>query len=157
MLALSESLKSALEAYDWQDRVRGIGMLEKLAKDRLLLILLPLYSVFLFTSFPANFPDAIKSATPKLVEMTVADDVEDVRNAGVQSLKALVQDGVLNAPLCFLSHFLSFPDQARANIKLAFRESLQPAFESDDWQHRVRAVALLLELAKDSLSLIYLA
>jgi hypothetical protein len=37
--------------------------------------------------------------------MTVANDDEDVHSAGMQLLKALVQDGMLNSPLCAESGF----------------------------------------------------
>jgi hypothetical protein len=103
---------------------------------------------YLFSS-PADFQDVVKSSLPKLVEMTVTDDDEDVHNAGMQSLKVLVQDSALTMPLCCGSDRLFFLDQAREIIKLTLLPNLQP-FEAYDWRVRARAIDTLVTLVKDS-------
>jgi hypothetical protein len=105
--------------------------------------------------FLVEFKNTVQSSIPKLVEMVVNNDNEDVRTAGIKSLAALADDGVWNSAtfVIYPTYYICLLDNFRALIEAELPESLESVLKNSDWRVRAGWINILAILSKNCMLL----
>lgn len=88
--------------------------------------------VILDPSFPADFRDNVHLAIPKLIGITLDDEDEDVRSAGVTGLTSLARDGIMNLFIFLVRFYIFISDKLQDTIIQALPKSLDSVFKDPE-------------------------